>query len=89
MKIKLIYLFPLVFSSCDLSDYQTPALPKHQTNEEGSREPETQHKPFHKEKKGILSKVAQQNRQNPDKNFRSVTKVITRGQPIHSFPKEK
>ena len=89
MKIKLIYLFPLFFSSCDLSDYQTPALPKHQTNEEGSRELETQHKPFYKEKKGNSSKVTQQNRQNPDKNFRSVTTIITRGQPIHSFPKEK
>ena len=79
----------MFFSSCDLSDYQTPALPKHQINGEESRELETQHQPFYKEKKGISSKVTQQNRQNPDKNFRSVTTIITRGQPIHSFPNEK
>ena len=89
MLIIFILLLSLGTFGCDIADFKYPESPKHDDSEV-MEEKETEVQGTKPKLPKIVSMPKNNEyKQNPKKDFNSVSTTITRGKPIHSFPQSK
>lgn len=84
-----ILLLSLGTFSCDIADFKYPESPKHDDSEV-IEDKETEVEGTKPRLPKIVSMPKNNEyKQDPRKDFNAVSTRITRGKPIHSFPKSK
>jgi siderophore synthetase component len=86
------YLFLILtlsyFYGCDVSDYKFPETPKHQSEEITSEDTELQSVELVTPSQMVQTNDNKPDKQNPEKDFGTIEHFITKGRPIHPYPRE-
>ena len=84
----LILAFPFLFIGCDVADFKFPEVPKHDNSDSEHIASDTVKIPVNEKSVSNFQPTIHKAKQDPNKDYNKVNVSITRGQPIHSFPRE-